>query len=258
MAKPIISNSILAIVAVGVLFFIGKSVYDVFTRAPVNGVENSQPPHNNNQSGPTVSGTIQLPAEDNLEQTANPSALPAETSNEPSSQNQPPAQEPAITVNNSASQTPNTEKNPVTETVSAPEEADGPHALKSNPDLKQAIPPVPLAPPSPFPTPAAPASDEQLFEATGNLNNHQTPENTIINDSFPAPQADFPAPDTPPEFINESAPFEVGEGSPFSNFPAPINNGNTNPGYVNPSNPELERLQNLRQQKERLRNDLGF
>ncbi|NLY64467.1 MAG: hypothetical protein GX070_05860, partial [Alcaligenaceae bacterium] len=41
MAKPI-SNTIFAVIAIGILFFIGHSVYDVLTRAPVKGTANNQ------------------------------------------------------------------------------------------------------------------------------------------------------------------------------------------------------------------------
>lgn len=260
MAKPIISNTILAIVATGVLFFIGKSVYDVFTRPPVKGVENSLMQNNGTQSGPTVSGTIQLPDESQLAPTENPAILPTESGKDPLNQNQPAEskqQEPAVNVTAPTPQIPAIATQPATKPESAPEVPDEPHALKINPDLKQAIPPVPLAPPSPFPTPVAPASNEQLFEATDSLNSNASGD-TTINNSFPAPQTNFPAPGAAPAITPEPPPFETGEGSPFSNFPAPINSGNTNSGNINTNNPEFEQLQNLRQQKERLRNDLGF
>lgn len=256
MAKPIISNTILAIVAAGVLFFIGRSVYDVFTRAPVRDIQNHQVQDNSSQSAPTVSGTIQLPAELTPEPTDPSGILPAVSNNAPASQNQPTIQpqppEPAVVAPSSAPQSPVTEAEPTTE------ETDEPHALKINPDLRQAIPPVPLAPPSPFPTPVAPASDKQLFEATDNLDSSQTTYNDNIGNGFPAPQPNFPAPGTTPGISPEPAPFETGEGSPFSNFPAPVNNSNTHPGNINSSNPEFEQLQNLQLQKERLRKDLGF
>ena len=260
MAKPIISNTILAIVATVVLFFIGKSVYDVFTRPPVKGVENSLMQNNGTQSGPTVSGTIQLPDESQLAPTETPAVLPTESGKDPLKQNQPAeSKQQGSTVNviAPAPQIPAIATQPVTEPESAPEAPDEPHALKINPDLKQAIPPVPLAPPSPFPTPVAPASNEQLFEATDSPNSN-TPGDATINNSFPAPQTNFPAPGAAPAINPDPPPFETGEGSPFSNFPAPINSGNTNSGNINTTSPELEQLQNLRQQKERLRNDLGF
>ena len=260
MAKPIISNTILAIVAAGVLFFIGRSVYDVFTRAPVRDIQNHQAQDNSSQLAPTVSGTIQLPAESNPEQTGTPGILPAISGNDATSQNQPitqptiqpQSQEPTAAAPSSAPQSPVTEAEPTTE------ETDEPHALKINPDLRQAIPAVPLAPPSPFPTPVAPASDKQLFEATDNLDSSQTTYNDNIGNGFPAPQPNFPVPGTTPGISPEPAPSEPGEGSPFSNFPAPVNNSNSNSGSINSSNPEFERLQNLQLEKERLRNDLGF
>jgi len=258
MAKPIISNTILAIVATGVLFFIGKSVYDVFTRAHVKGMENS-PMQNSTQSGPTVSGTIQPPELTQPVPTENPTTLPAESSKDPLNQNQAAeanVQEPGVNVTAPEPQIPTIDTPPVAEPEAIPETTEEPHALKLNPDLKQAIPPVPLAPPSPFPTPAAPASSEQLFEATDSLQDNTS--GAAINNSFPAPLSNFPAPGAAPAITPEPPPFEIDEGSPFNNFPAPINSGNPNPGNINTVNPEFDQLQNLRQQKERLRNDLGF
>ncbi|MFV9473146.1 hypothetical protein ACM5Q9_01800 [Advenella sp. RU8] len=260
MAKPIISNTILAVVAVGILFFIGRSVYDVFTRAPVKGIESSQSQNKSSQAGPTVSGTIELPAENNPATTETPANLPAATSKEPASLNQPSLpqkKEPAIAnTPSSVPETPKAAAEPFTNAAPT-EKTDETSALKTNPDLRQVIPPVPLAPPSPFPTPVNPASNEQLFEATGPLDNNPI-DDTPIDSGFPVPQSSFPAPGTTPATIPEPAPFETGEGSPFNNFPAPVTNSNLNSGNVNSSNPEFERLQNLRQQKERLRNDLGF
>ncbi len=281
MSKSFIYNLILTIVAIVVFIFIGASVYDAFTRNPVNrGLEGTaastvsgqieaatpsatQPgqatPANNAAGDSTNNGTDaasttqdKKQADAAYDQTNDPTrnATPAEPStsdapntNEPAaaasstSPDESPAPAPAATTSPARTATaPRPQSAPAPSTSidpAAPAGASVP-AARSNPDLRSVIPPVPTAPPrAEGPRPPV-TTDQDMYNAT---NSGQDDGN--ISDSFPAPVSNFPAP--------------VGSGMP--------DNTNTNPPMGSaPStpNPEQQRLEELRRQKEQLRRDMGF
>lgn len=277
MSKSFIYNLILTIVAIVVFIFIGASVYDAFTRNPVNrGLEGTaastvsgqieaatptatQPgqatPANNAAGDSTNNGTDaasttqdKKQADAAYDQTNDPTrnATPAE----PSTSDAPNTNEPAAAASSaSPDESPAPTTSPArTSTAPGPESAPAPStsvdpaapagasvpAARSNPDLRSVIPPVPTAPPRAEGTRPPATTDQDMYNAT---NSGQDDGN--ISDSFPAPVSNFPAP--------------VGSGMPDTT--------NTNPPMgAAPStpNPEQQRLEELRRQKEQLRRDMGF
>lgn len=248
MAKPI-SNTIFAVIAIGILLFIGHSIYDVLTRAPVKGSASNQAPGSTASHG--VTGQIELPASNtDTMQPPPPGPLPvepattAQDSPSDSGSDQPSPASQANPAENTA-----TENTTQAETLPESGTENETSALQTNPQLKLAIPPVPQAPPSPFPPVTPPVSEQELFDATANHeNSDEFDESANPISNFPAPISSFPAPNT-------TTPSGSSSNFPASNsFPAPSNSGNIN----SIPNAEQQRLEELRQQKEQLRRDLGF
>lgn len=266
MSKSFIYNLILTVVAIVVFIFIGASVYDAFTRNPVNrtaedsgassvsGQIEAATPDATQPAQPTAASDAppvvqdQQQAEAAYEQTNDP-ASPSATQNSANSgsasgsasgnesgavsapQQATPAPAPAPTTATSPrpGTSTNTAQNSTTE-PNAPASSPGTAspakpAVRSNPDLRAVIPPVPTAPPRAEGVPPPNTTSQDMYNAT-----NSGMDNGNISDSFPAP---------------------------VSNFPAPVSPGATSntPGV---NNDEQRRLQELRNQKEQLRRDLGF
>jgi len=271
MSKSFIYNLILTIVAIVVFIFIGASVYDAFTRNPVNrtaddggassvsGQIEAATPDATQPAQPTAASDApsvtqdQQQAEAAYSQTNDPASASAAqnsanstrapgsestTTDTPRQSTSAPTPAPASprpetstnTVRNSTNQ-PNASTSSSSSTGSSgsanPSGSASPAkpAIRSNPDLRAVIPPVPTAPPRAEGVPPPNTTSQDMYNAT-----NSGMDNGNVSDSFPAP---------------------------VSNFPAPVNPGATNnaPGI---NNDEQRRLQELRNQKEQLRRDLGF
>ncbi|HBP30133.1 MAG: hypothetical protein ACTIKR_01465 [Advenella sp.] len=256
MSKSFIYNLILTIVAIVVFIFIGASVYDAFTRTPVNRTADDG-------GASSVSGQIEAATPDATQpeqSTAASDAPPVEQqqaeaaydlTNEPASTNaaqgsansaRASGSEPAATgtpreaapaptpTPAPASPRPETSTSTArssTNQQNAPASSPSPAkpATRSNPDLRAVIPPVPTAPPRAEGVPPPNTTSQDMYNAT-----NSGLDNGNVSDSFPAP---------------------------VSNFPAPVAPGATDnaPGV---NNDEQRRLQELRNQKQQLRRDLGF
>lgn len=262
MSKSFIYNLILAIVAVIVFVFIGASVYDAFTRNPVNraadnggassvsGQIESATPNATQPAQPTAAGDAhtQQQAQAAYDQTNDPASSSA-TQNSSGSASTGGDSASTGTAQQTAPATTSSESETGTRTIrnsnsqsDAPANAAGAAnssgatpssdfsnsakpAIRSNPDLRAVIPPVPTAPPRAEGTPPPNTSSQDMYNATDS-----GADDGSISDSFPAPVSNFPAPVTPGATGNA-------------------------PGV---NSDEQQRLQQLRNQKEQLRRDLGF
>ncbi|WP_193086746.1 hypothetical protein [Advenella sp. FME57] len=265
MSKSFIYNLILTIVAIVVFIFIGASVYDAFTRNPVNRTaddggassvsgqieaatpEATQPaqstaasdaPPIEQQQAEAAYDLTNEPASNNAAQGSANSARAS--GSEPATTGTPQEAAPAPTPTPTptptpapASPRPETSTNAArssTNQQNAPASSPSPAspakpATRSNPDLRAVIPPVPTAPPRAEGVPPPNTTSQDMYNAT-----NSGLDNGNVSDSFPAP---------------------------VSNFPAPVAPGATDnaPGV---NNDEQRRLQELRNQKQQLRRDLGF
>ncbi len=257
MSKSFIYNLILTVVAIVVFIFIGASVYDAFTRNPVNraaddggassvsGQIEAATPDATQPAQPTATSDAppvaqdQQQAEAAYDQTNDPTSSNAtqDSANSASASGSEPAatdtpQQAAAPAPTPAPASPR----PETSTNTAPSNTNQPNAptsspsparpaTRGNPDLRAVIPPVPTAPPRAEGVPPPNTTSQDMYNAT-----NSGMDNGNISDSFPAP---------------------------VSNFPAPVSPGATDnaPGV---NSDEQRRLQELRNQKEQLRRDLGF
>jgi len=269
MSKSFIYNLILTIVAIVVFIFIGASVYDAFTRNPVNrdaentdastvsgqieaatpsATQPAQPtPGDNAGNAADATSTTQdkKQADAAYDQTNDPTrsvapAAPAASdspdTNEPATSASParPAETPAPVPSPARTAPAPRPQTPSPAIDSAAPGDTGASATRSNPDLRAVIPPVPAAPPRAEGTRPPATTDQDMYNATDSGQ-----DNGNISDSFPAPVSNFPAP----------------AGSAM-----PDNNSSNPPMGAVPSspNPEQQRLEELRRQKEQLRRDMGF
>ena len=274
MSKSFIYNLILTIVAIIVFIFIGASVYDAFTRSPVNRTAESadassvsgqieaaapdatQPGQPTAASETPPEAQTRQQAESAYEQTNDPanadttqrgansgtsandtSANSAPSDSAPANNEAPASSAPSSTTPAPAPAqptTPATSSSPESAATTAPpnnaNEATtsgntAKPAVRSNPDLRAVIPPVPTAPPRAEGAAPPNTTSQDMYNATNSGS-----DNDSISDSFPAPVSDFPAPVSPGATGNA-------------------------PGA---DSDEQRRLQQLRNQKEQLRRDLGF
>lgn len=258
MSKSFIYNLILTVVAIVVFIFIGASVYDAFTRNPVNrtaddgsassvsGQIEAATPDATQPAQPTAASDVppvaqdQQQAEAAYDQTNDPTRSNATqdsansagaSGSEPAATDTPPQAAPAPAPTPApASPRPETSTNTAPSNTSqpnAPTSSTSPArpATRGNPDLRAVIPPVPTAPPRAEGVPPPNTTSQDMYNAT-----NSGMDNGNVSDSFPAPVSNFPAPVTPGATGN----------APGAN------------------NDEQQRLQELRNQKQQLRRDLGF
>jgi len=271
MSKSFIKNPNLAIVAVIVFVFIGASVYDAFTRNPVNrsadaggassvsGQIESATPDATQPGQPTANDNTPSAA-----QTQQQAAAAYNQTNDPASATQNGNNSAGTTTGDATSAAPSQQATPAAPASPAPgtsastaqnstRQPDAPAspsgattssgaapssdfsnsakpAIRTNPDLRAVIPPVPTAPPRAEGTAPPNTSSQDMYNATDS-----GVDDGSISDSFPAPVSNFPAPVTP----------GANPGASGNNVPG----GNSD---------EQQRLQQLRNQKEQLRRDLGF
>jgi len=259
MSKSFIYNLILTVVAIVVFIFIGASVYDAFTRNPVNrtaddggassvsGQIEAATPDATQPAQPTAASEAPPVAQDQqqaqaaYDQTNDPAstnatqdnANPASASGSESAATDTPRQAAPAPAAASASPRPETSTNTVRNSTDQPNApvrspnsaSPAKPATRSNPDLRAVIPPVPTAPPRAEGVPPPNTTSQDMYNAT-----NSGMDNGNVSDSFPAPVSNFPAPAAPG--ATDSAPG--------------VNND------------EQRRLQELRNQKEQLRRDLGF
>lgn len=214
-----ITNVVLLLISIGIILFIVHAFYSVFTREP-----QSQQTEENTTNESTVSGqivgagqTANTSVENAFADTSSP--LPGapgsksaedEASNEESSPaSDEEANSTSTTSNDSTSASSSQEGNTTNNSTSE-------DLLNKNPKLRNALPPVPVAPPS-----ATPTTDNRTFPSPI----------TEPTNNFPAPSSNFPAPTSAPS--NNSFPAPSGNfPAPSSSFPAPSGNL-ANPGTNN-------------------------
>ena len=270
MSKSFIYNLILTVVAIVVFIFIGASVYDAFTRNPVNrtaddggassvsGQIEAATPDATQPAQPTAASDAPSVAQDQqqaasaYDQTNDPASTnatqdsansasasdsdraatdtPQQAAPAPAPTPAPASPRPETSTNTARSST--NQPNAPASSASSPSSASSSSsvspakpATRSNPDLRAVIPPVPTAPPRAEGVPPPNTTSQDMYNAT-----NSGMDNGNVSDSFPAP---------------------------VSNFPAPVAPGATGnaPGV---NNDEQRRLQELRNQKQQLRRDLGF
>lgn len=226
-----ITNVVLLLISIGIILFIVHAFYSVFTREP-----QSQQTEENTTNESTVSGqivgagqTANTSVENAFADTSSP--LPGapgsksaedEASNEesaPASDEE--ANSASATADDSTSANSSQEGNTTNNSTSE-------DLLNKNPKLRNALPPVPVAPPS-----ATPTTDNHTFPSpiAETNNSFPAPATTPSNNSFPAPSSNFPTPATAPS--NNSFPAPSGNfPAPSSSFPAPSGNL-ANPGTNN-------------------------
>lgn len=291
-----ISNLVLAVVSALILLFIAIAFYDAFTREPVNRSVEVTP-----SSSGSVSGVITAPTADS---SATSSTAPsttvetdpsATTSSETTPQNSTGDTRQNATTNayestSDAGAHISTENSPPAEVPNNTNSVgDDSHILRDKPELRDALPPIPSAPPSPVATPPV-SSPQEAYSTTEPPQNPGLFPAPIPDNSFPSPVSPSPATPTQP-----ADPFIPPSHDSNSNFPAPISLNSTtesvatqttlaNTALSSPAavvtvvaptaqrkqtarrvaknktlnNTETQQLRQLRSEKEQLRRSLGL
>lgn len=282
MSKSFIYNLILTIVAIVVFIFIGASVYDAFTRNPVNrGLEGT--------TANTVSGQIEAAtptATQPGQATPANNAAGDSTSNgadaAPTSQDKKQADAAYDQTNDPTRSAP-----PAEQTRSGSPDANEPAAASSaRPDEATAPKTTPAPTTSPARTAPAPRPESAPSPSTSidpAAPTGASPPAARSNPDLrsvipPVPTAPPRAEGTRPPVTTDQDMYNAtdsgqNDGNVSDNFPAPVSNfpapvGSATPDSSNtippmgaaPSrpSPEQQRLEELRRQKEQLRRDMGF
>ncbi|ETF02404.1 hypothetical protein W822_15205 [Advenella kashmirensis W13003] len=282
MSKSFIYNLILTIVAIVVFIFIGASVYDAFTRNPVNrGLDGTAASTVSGQieaATPTATQPGQPTPADNAAGDSTSSGTDAASTTRDKKQadaaydqtNDPTRSAPP--AERTTSDAPNTNEPAAAASSARPDEAPAPATSPAR------TAPAPRQEPAPSPStsidPAAPAgTSAPAARSNPDLRSVIPPVPTApprAEGTRPPVTTDqdmYNATDSGQDNGNISDSFPA----PVSNFPAPVgsdmpDNNNTNPRNTNPPmgaapgspSPEQQRLEELRRQKEQLRRDMGF
>lgn len=254
-----VSNLLLALISALILLFIAIAFYDAFTRKPVN--------REAELSSSSSSGTITKPSID-PDTSLTPSTTPTTEMEVPGNQ-----QDAIQSAYEASSETPQTSSSDaVADTpVSDPETGDTTdpadtaatidsttttelsedpsHILREKPELRDALPPVPSAPPSPVLTPPGTSTQEAFSTTTDNATSLPLNTDPNVSDSsqFPTPLSDFPAPVIPTGTVRPinpaspvNSPAPITPSTPNHNFPAPSDVPSRTPLNPAPSVPNTD------------------
>lgn len=284
MSKSFIYNLILTIVAIVVFIFIGASVYDAFTRNPVNrGLEGTAASTVSGQieaATPTATQPGQPTPADNAAGDNTSNATDATSATQDKKQadaaydqtNDPTRSAPP--AGQTTSDAPNTNEPAAATSSARPDEAPAPAPAPTTSPARTAPAPRPESAPSPSTSidPAAPTgASAPAARSNPDLRSVIPPVPTAP----PRAEGTRPPVTTDQDMYNATDSGQDGGNisdsfpAPVSNFPAPVgsampdnsNTNNTNPpmgAAPSSSSPEQQRLEELRRQKEQLRRDMGF
>lgn len=211
MAKRI-TNIVLLLISIGIVLFIVHAFYSVFTREPQSPTTET-PAAENTVSGQIVGSgqNANTSVENAFDDTSAP--LPGlATGDTPKEDN--PEEENATASDNDTSATDAAAQPTPQKSSTEDNTAEAGQAINQNPKLRNALPPVPVAPPSTSSETATDKFPTPVNQDTGN--SFPAPTSGSSNSSFPTPSNSFPAPNTG---TNNSFPAPAAGG-----FPAPVEN----------------------------------